>query len=86
MRCHGSHSEQLRLRDVAAVLISAEVSPWLRPGGRFDVDVSALGDATSPRGGTLWITPLVTDPGQPPIATARGVLLVSSDRDGGSTA
>ena len=35
------------------------------------VDVSALGDATSLRGGTLWITPLVTDPGQPPIATAR---------------
>ena len=35
-------AEQLRLRDVAAVLVTAEVSPWLRPGGRFDVQVSAL--------------------------------------------
>ncbi len=79
-------AEQLRLRDVAAVVVTAEVSPWLRPGGRFDVEVSALGDATSLRGGTLWITPLVTDPGQPAIATAQGTLVVSSDRDGGSLA
>jgi flagellar P-ring protein precursor FlgI len=79
-------AEQLRLRDVAAVLVTAEVSPWLRPGGRFDVEVSALGDATSLRGGTLWITPLVTDPGEPAIATAQGSLLVTSDREGGSVA
>lgn len=74
-------AEQLRLRDVAAVLVTAEVSPWLRPGGRFDVQVSALGDATSLRGGTLWITPLVTDPGQPAIATAQGSILVASGSD-----
>lgn len=79
-------AEQLRLRDVAAVLVTAEVSPWLRAGGRFDVEVSALGDATSLRGGTLWITPLVTDPGEPAIATAQGALLVTSDREGGSVA
>ncbi|MEQ1833511.1 MAG: flagellar basal body P-ring protein FlgI [Candidatus Eisenbacteria bacterium] len=75
-------AEQLRLRNVAAVLVTAEVSPWLRQGGRFDVTVSALGDATSLRGGTLWITPLVTDPGEPPVATAQGSLYVTTDGEG----
>ena len=61
---------QLRPRDVAAVLVTAEVSPYLRAGGRFDVQVSALGDATSLRGGVLWMTPLVTAPNEPALATA----------------
>jgi flagellar P-ring protein precursor FlgI len=69
-------AEQLRLRDVAAVLVTAETSPYLRAGGRFEVQVAALGDATSLRGGVLWITPLVTDPGQAPLATAQGPVLV----------
>jgi flagellar P-ring protein precursor FlgI len=77
-------AEQLRLRNCAAVLVTAEVSPWLRAGGRFDVQVSALGDATSLRSGTLWITPLVTDPGQPPVATAQGVLYVAAEEMRGS--
>ena len=72
-------AEQLRMRDVAAVLVTAETSPYLRAGGRFEVQVSAIGDATSLRGGVLWITPLVTDPGQPPLATAQGPLLVPDD-------
>lgn len=72
-------ADQLRLRNVAAVLVTAELSPWLRPGGRFDVQVSALGDATSLRGGTLWMTPLVSDPGQSPVATAQGTLAVTLD-------
>ncbi|MDM7913671.1 MAG: flagellar basal body P-ring protein FlgI [Candidatus Eisenbacteria bacterium] len=75
-------SEQLRPRNVAAVLVTAEVSPWLRSGGRFEVQVSALGDATSLRGGVLWITPLVTDPGQPAIATAQGAIFVAGDETG----
>jgi flagellar P-ring protein FlgI len=71
--------ERLRPRDVAAVVVTAEVSPWLRAGGRFEVTVSAIGDASSLRGGVLWITPLVTDPDQPPVATAQGALFVSGD-------
>jgi flagellar P-ring protein FlgI len=71
-------ASQLRLRDVAAVMVTAEVSPWLRAGGRFEVQVSALGDATSLRGGVLWITPMVTDPNQPAVATAQGPLAVSA--------
>jgi flagellar P-ring protein precursor FlgI len=75
--------EQLRLRDVAAVVVTAETSPWLRAGGRFDVQVSALGDASSLRGGVLWITPLVGDPDEPPVATAQGPLYVAGDGRGG---
>lgn len=72
-------AEQLRLRNVAAVLVTAEISPYLRPGGRFEVQVASLGDATSLRGGVLWITPLVSDPDQPPVATAQGPVFVSDD-------
>jgi len=70
--------EYLRLRNVAATLVTAEISPYLRAGGRFDVQVSALGDATSLEGGVLWMTPLTTDADQPPSATAQGPLMVAS--------
>jgi flagellar P-ring protein precursor FlgI len=73
-------AERLRLRNVAAVMVTAEVSPWLRAGGRFEVQVAALGDATSLRGGVLWITPLVADPGRPPVATAQGPVYVEDNR------
>ena len=74
---------QLRPRDVAAVLVTAEVSPYLRAGGRFDVQVSALGDATSLRGGVLWTTPLVDSPDQPALASAQGPLAVASEDGNG---
>jgi flagellar P-ring protein precursor FlgI len=73
-------AEALRTRNVAAVLVTAEVSPYLRSGGRFEVHVSSLGDARSLRGGVLWMTPLVADAGGQPVATAQGALLIS---DGG---
>jgi len=72
-------SEHLHLRNVAAVLVTTEVSPYLRAGGRFEVQVSALADATSLRGGVLWITPLVADPDQPPVATAQGPVYIAED-------
>lgn len=68
--------EHLRMRNVAAVLVTAEVSPWMRASGRFDVQVSALGDAVSLRGGVLWMTPLVEDAGRDPVATAQGALFL----------
>lgn len=74
-------AERLRLRNVAAVLVTAEVSPWLRPGGRFDLQVASLGDATSLRGGVLWMTPMMTDQDQPVLATAQGPLAISGDMD-----
>lgn len=72
--------ERLRLRNVAAVLVTAEVSPFLRPGARFEVQVASVGDATSLRGGVLWMTPLLAAPNAPPVATAQGPLpVVASD-------
>lgn len=71
----------LRMRNVAAVLVTAEVSPYLRAGGRFEIQVASMGDARSLRGGVLYMTPLVGDPGGPSLATAQGPLLVS---EGGS--
>jgi flagellar P-ring protein precursor FlgI len=76
--------DRLRLRNVAAVLVTAEVSPYLRAGGRFEVQVSALGDASSLKGGVLWTTPLVTDPNEPPVATAQGPLYVETTETGRS--
>ncbi len=71
--------DRLRPRNVAAVLVTAEVSPYLRPGGRFEVQVSAIGDATSLRGGVLWMTPMAAGPDDPVVATAQGPLWVAMD-------
>ncbi len=74
-------ADLIRMRNVAAVLVTAEVSPYLRAGGRFEVHVSSMGDARSLRGGVLYMTPLVSDPEGPALASAQGSLLVS---DGGA--
>lgn len=76
--------DRLRLRNVAAVLVTAEVSPYLRTGGRFEVQVASLGDATSLRGGVLWMTPLIANPDAPPLATAQGPMpVLAEDRSRG---
>ncbi len=75
--------ERLRLRNVAAVLVTAEVSPYLRAGGRFDLQVASLGDATSLRGGVLWMTPLITDVGQPSMATGQGRVIIDEQSNRG---
>lgn len=72
-------AEFLRTRNVAAVLVTAEVSPYLRPGGRFEVQVASVGDARSLRGGVLWMTPLIAEVGGQPLATAQGTLYVDEN-------
>jgi flagellar P-ring protein precursor FlgI len=74
-------AEMMRTRNVAAVLVTAEVSPYLRSGGRFDVHVASLGDARSLRGGVLWMTPLVAEAGGKPMAAAQGALMLSEAAD-----
>jgi len=46
------------LKNAAAVLVTAELPAFAKPGQRLDVTVSALGKAKSLRGGTLVLTPL----------------------------
>ena len=48
----------LRTRNVAAVMVTADIPSFVTPGSRIDVSVSSLGDATSLMGGTLLMTAL----------------------------
>jgi flagellar P-ring protein FlgI len=72
-------AELLRTRNVAAVLVTAEVSPYLRAGGRFEVQISSVGDARSLRGGVLWMTPLISEIGGRPMATAQGPMVIEEN-------
>jgi flagellar P-ring protein FlgI len=50
--------EQIKIENVAAVLVTAELPAFASAGGRIDVLVSSVGDARSLQGGTLLPTPL----------------------------
>lgn len=56
--------EQFRAKNVAAVIVTGRLQPFARAGGKLDVTVSAIGDASSLRGGTLVMTPLNAADGQ----------------------
>jgi len=51
-------ADQIKIENIAAVLVTAELSPYAKAGGRFDVTVSSIGDARSLQGGTLLATAL----------------------------
>jgi flagellar P-ring protein precursor FlgI len=48
----------VKVENVAAVMVTAELPPFARPGTRIDALVSSVGDAESLQGGTLIMTPL----------------------------
>jgi flagellar basal body P-ring protein FlgI len=48
----------MQLKNVAAVMVTATLPPFARPGQAIDVTVSSMGNAKSLRGGTLLMTPL----------------------------
>jgi flagellar P-ring protein FlgI len=48
----------VKTRNVAAVMVTANLNSSYKPGAKFDVTVSSMGDATSLLGGTLLMTPL----------------------------
>ena len=50
--------EQMKIENVAAVLVTAELPAYARPGARIDVTASSVGDARSLQGGTLLATAL----------------------------
>ncbi len=66
--------ENLRPRNVAAVLVTAALPPFARAGSPIDVTVSAIGDASSLLGGTLVMTPLNAADGQI-YAVAQGAII-----------
>jgi len=55
---------KLQTKNVAAVMVTAELPAFARPGSRIDVSISALGDATNLTGGTLLVTPLLGADGE----------------------
>lgn len=66
--------ENLRPKNVAAVLVTASLPPFARAGGQIDVNVSAIGDAKSLLGGTLVMTPLNAADGEI-YAVAQGTII-----------
>ncbi|MDM9561976.1 MULTISPECIES: flagellar basal body P-ring protein FlgI [Bordetella] len=65
----------MQLKNVAAVMVTATLPAFARPGQRLDVVVSSMGNAKSLRGGTLLMTPLKGADSQV-YAIAQGNILV----------
>ncbi len=65
-----------RSTNVAAVIVTANLPPFVQPGARIDVSVSSLGDASSLQGGTLVMTPLKAANGEI-YAVAQGPVFIS---------
>ena len=77
----------LQLKNVAAVMVTASLPAFAKPGQTIDVTVSSLGNAKSLRGGTLVMTPLKGADGQV-YAMSQGSVLVggAGASAGGSSA
>ena len=54
----GANAGKIDIKNVAAVMITAELPPFAKPGQKIDINVSAIGKATSLRGGNLLLTSL----------------------------
>ncbi|MFB0994718.1 MAG: flagellar basal body P-ring protein FlgI, partial [Paracoccaceae bacterium] len=65
----------LTATNVAAVMVTADLQPFVKPGQKLDITVSTLGASKSLRGGTLLMTPLLGADGQT-YAIAQGNLVV----------
>ncbi|MGE4268067.1 MAG: flagellar basal body P-ring protein FlgI [Deferribacterales bacterium] len=50
--------DEIKIKNVAAVMVTAKLQPFARPGSRMDVVISSVGDSKSLEGGTLLMTPL----------------------------
>jgi flagellar P-ring protein precursor FlgI len=69
-------SLNLRTRNVAAVIVTADLPPFAARGTRVDITVSSMGDATSLMGGTLLLTTMSGADGQI-YAVAQGAVSVT---------
>jgi flagellar P-ring protein precursor FlgI len=67
---------QLQMKNVAAVLVTAQLPAFARPGQLLDVNVSSVGNAKSLKGGTLIAAPLKGADGEI-YALAQGNLIVA---------
>ncbi|WQY48386.1 flagellar basal body P-ring protein FlgI [Helicobacter pylori] len=51
-------ADDIKSKNVAAVMITASLPPFARQGDKIDIQISSIGDAKSIQGGTLVMTPL----------------------------
>ena len=76
--------ERLDPKNVAAVMVTAKLPPFAKPGSTVDVTVSSLGDALTLQGGTLLLTPLQGPDGRV-YAVAQGALSVGGASASGAS-
>jgi len=80
--------DEIKLKNVAAVMLTGTLPPFSRRGGSLDVTVSSLGDASSLEGGILVMTPMIRQADGLQYAVAQGPLStggVSVDAGGGNS-
>lgn len=68
-------ASQVKAKNAAAVMITADIGAFLKPGARIDVTVASMGDAKSLQGGVLLQTPLYGADGQV-YAVAQGAIAI----------
>jgi len=76
-------SDQVKVANVAGVMITANLPPFARRGSKMDILISSIGDAKSLQGGTLLMSPLKGADNQV-YALAQGPLLVGGFSSGGA--
>ncbi len=77
--------DTIKVDNVAAVIVTANLPPFARAGNTIDVSVSSVGDADNLAGGTLLMTPLKAADGKY-YAVAQGAMVVGSLAFGGKAA
>jgi flagellar P-ring protein FlgI len=75
-------AEDMKVENVAAVIVTAELGPFAQLGARVDVTASSIGDARSLQGGTLLATPLRRTDGAV-VGLAQGPLSIGGFGAGG---
>ena len=77
--------KDIKIKNVAAVMVIASLPPFARSGSTIDIQVSSMGDAKSLAGGTLLMTPLYGADGNV-YAVAQGPLAIGAFSFGGKAA
>jgi flagellar P-ring protein FlgI len=75
--------EEVKAKNVAAVVVTATLPPFARSGSQIDATISTIGDAESLLGGTLVLTPLLAADGNI-YAVAQGAVIAGGFEAAGS--
>ncbi len=76
--------KDVKVKNVAAVIVTANFSPFMKNGSRIDCQVSSVGDAKSLQGGTLLMTPMQGPDGQI-YAVAQGPIALGGFKTSGQS-